>query len=66
VSGLANAASIWNTGAIGMSVAWQRFEIAIIIAVINFLILRIGYNAKKMVKENGHCEDECEKKSGSD
>ncbi len=65
VSGLANAASIWNTGAIGMSVAWQRFEIAIIIAVINFLILRIGYNAKKIVKENGHCEDEYEKKSDS-
>lgn len=52
VSGLANAASIWNTGAIGMSVAWQRFEIAIIIAVINFLILRIGHDAKKMVKNN--------------
>ncbi|MCX7545055.1 MgtC/SapB family protein [Marinicella gelatinilytica] len=62
VSGLANAASIWNTGAIGMSVAWQRFEIAIIIAVINFLILRIGYNAKKIVKDSGGCEDEQETK----
>ena len=37
VLGLANAATIWNTGAIGMAVAWQRFEIAIIIAVINFI-----------------------------
>ncbi|GAA4813062.1 hypothetical protein GCM10011365_22460 [Marinicella pacifica] len=66
VSGLANAASIWNTGAIGMSVAWQRFEIAIIIAVINFLILRIGYNAKKIVKNNGGCEKDEVKKSDSD
>jgi len=66
VSGLANAASIWNTGAIGMSVAWQRFEIAIIIAVINFLILRVGSDAKKMVKENGGCESDTGKKSQSD
>lgn len=55
VTGLANAASIWNTGAIGMAVAWQRFEIALLIAVLNFLILRIGYEAKKVV-----CEDKDE------
>jgi putative Mg2+ transporter-C (MgtC) family protein len=53
VTGLANAASIWNTGAIGMAVAWQRFEIALLIAVLNFLILRIGFVAKKVV-----CEDQ--------
>ncbi|WP_223787118.1 MgtC/SapB family protein [Marinicella meishanensis] len=53
VTGLANAASIWNTGAIGMAVAWQRFEIAILIATLNFLILRVGFEAKKAV-----CEDE--------
>jgi len=49
VSGLANAASIWNTGAIGMAVAWKRFEIAILIAALNFLILRMGPDAKKVV-----------------
>ena len=53
VSGLANAASIWNTGAIGMAVAWQRFEIALIIATINFLILRLGFHAKQAI-----CDDE--------
>ncbi len=53
VTGLANAASIWNTGAIGMSVAWQRFEIALLIAILNFLILRIGYEAKKAVNDGG-------------
>ncbi len=49
VLGLANAATIWNTGAIGMAVAWQRFEIALIIAVINLFILRVGHEAKKVV-----------------
>lgn len=52
VTGLANAASIWNTGAIGMAVAWQKFEIAILIAVINFMILSFGSDAKKVV-----CDD---------
>lgn len=55
VMGLANAASIWNTGAIGMAVAWQRFEIAFIIAVINLFILRVGQEAKKVV-----CDDKDE------
>ncbi len=57
ITGLANAASIWNTGAIGMAVAWQRFEIALLIAVLNFFILRIGHEAKKVVK------DDCEKET---
>ena len=52
VTGLANAASIWNTGAIGMAVAWQKFEIAILIAVINFMILSIGSEAKKAVNDD--------------
>lgn len=53
ITGLANAASIWNMGAIGMSVAWQKFEIAILIAIINFLILSVGSEAKKVV-----CDDD--------
>ena len=52
ITGLANAASIWNTGAIGMSVAWQRFEIALLIALLNFAILRIGFEAKKVVNDD--------------
>ena len=40
VQGTATAASIWNTGAIGTAVAFQRYEIAIALAAINFLILR--------------------------
>ncbi len=54
VTGMASAASIWNTGAIGMSVAWQRFEIAILIAGLNFLILAMGARIKQSVE----CEPE--------
>jgi putative Mg2+ transporter-C (MgtC) family protein len=39
VHGLATAASIWNTGAIGAAVAFQRIEIAVVLSVINFLAL---------------------------
>lgn len=53
VNGLATAASIWNTGAIGISVAWQQFEIAIIISLINYVILSIGSKAKEAV-----CDDD--------
>jgi putative Mg2+ transporter-C (MgtC) family protein len=41
VRGLATAASIWNTGAVGAAVALQRVEIAIALSLINFVILRV-------------------------
>ena len=40
VHGTATAASIWNTGLIGMAVAFGRFEIAILMSLINFVTLR--------------------------
>ena len=40
VMGTATAASIWNTGLIGMAVAFGRYEIAILMAAINFITLR--------------------------
>jgi putative Mg2+ transporter-C (MgtC) family protein len=41
VRGTATAASVWNTGAIGAAVAFHRYEIAVVLAVINFLTLRL-------------------------
>jgi putative Mg2+ transporter-C (MgtC) family protein len=41
VRGLVTAASIWNTGAIGVSVAFGRIEIAVVLCVVNFLSLLI-------------------------
>jgi putative Mg2+ transporter-C (MgtC) family protein len=49
ISGTATAASIWNTGAIGAAVAWQRYEIAMALSVINFLLLYFGQSAKQML-----------------
>ncbi|HEY1582237.1 MAG TPA: MgtC/SapB family protein [Chthoniobacterales bacterium] len=40
VKGSATAASIWNTGALGAAVALGRYEIAVLLAVVDFLILR--------------------------
>ncbi len=40
VSGTATAASIWNTGLIGMAVAFGRYEVALVMSLINFITLR--------------------------
>jgi putative Mg2+ transporter-C (MgtC) family protein len=47
VSGLASAASIWNTGAIGLAVAFNRFEIAILLSLLNFVTLWVGGEIKE-------------------
>ena len=39
VRGTATAASIWTTGAVGAAVAYGRFEIAVVLAVINYATL---------------------------
>jgi putative Mg2+ transporter-C (MgtC) family protein len=41
VHGTATAASIWNTGAIGTAVAYGRYEIALVLSIMNFLTLRL-------------------------
>ncbi len=40
VRGTATAASIWNTGLLGVAVAFHRYEIALLLAIINVLTLR--------------------------
>lgn len=40
VSGTATAASIWNTGIIGVAVAFSRYEIAALLSIINLVTLR--------------------------
>ena len=52
VRGTATAASIWNTAAIGVAVAFDRFEIAIILGVINFLTLQWSGKAKRALGAN--------------
>jgi len=50
VQGTATAASIWNTGAIGAATAFRRYEIAIVLSVINFATLRLLTPLKQNVK----------------
>lgn len=48
--GTATAAGLWNTGAIGISVAYARYEIAIILSVVGFLILQFSTPFKTKAK----------------
>jgi putative Mg2+ transporter-C (MgtC) family protein len=41
VKGTATAASIWNAGVIGASVAMERYDIAIILSLLNLFALRV-------------------------
>ena len=41
VRGLATAAGIWCTGAIGAAVAYERVEIAVVMSLITFVTLRL-------------------------
>lgn len=58
VRGLATAASVWGTGAIGAAVAFDRAEVAVVLSLIMFLTLRLltpvvetdGYDAGKSEK----------------
>jgi putative Mg2+ transporter-C (MgtC) family protein len=60
VRGLATAASLWGTGAIGAAVAFEREEIALVLSLIMFISLRAltpivennnGDNGKKETEE---------------
>lgn len=54
VSGTATAASLWLTGAIGVSVATGRLEIALILSALTFFTLRFMTPAKVLL---GSSED---------
>ena len=41
VHGTATAASIWATGAIGAAVAVGRYDVAVVLALLNLLTLRV-------------------------
>lgn len=49
VGGTATAAGLWNTGAIGVSVAYSRYEIAVTLSIIAFLIFQFSGLLKKPV-----------------
>jgi putative Mg2+ transporter-C (MgtC) family protein len=51
VRGTAVAASIWNFGAIGAAVAMGRYEIAIVLALLNLITMRALVPWKKKLDE---------------
>lgn len=40
VRGTATAASIWNTAAVGAAVAYSNYDIAVMLSMLNFVVLR--------------------------
>lgn len=52
VSGTATAASIWTTGLIGIAVASDRYEIAILLSVLMFLTFRFVTPLKSKVSKS--------------
>lgn len=52
VTGTATAASIWATGALGIAVAWQRYEIAIVLGILVFLILNYISKVKERIRRS--------------
>ncbi|NNE44887.1 MAG: MgtC/SapB family protein [Gemmatimonadetes bacterium] len=57
VRGTATAASIWNTGALGTAVALDRIEIAIVLAVTNFLTLRYVPRLKSQAQSSTSADE---------
>lgn len=61
VRGLATAASIWCTGAIGAAVAFGREEIALVLSLVMFITLRM----LTPIVENGNDDDEVDKEGSN-
>jgi putative Mg2+ transporter-C (MgtC) family protein len=52
IIGTATAVSLWSTGTIGAAIAFGRFEIAVLVAGINFLALRFLSYIKEDMKNS--------------
>ena len=57
VAGVSSAASIWNTGAIGLAVAFDRLEIAVLLSLLNILTLLFFGKVKETVEGAAESED---------
>ncbi len=53
VKGTATAASIWAMGTLGASVAFGYLDIALIITIITFIVLRLFTSLKKEFEQDG-------------
>ena len=59
VTGTATAAGLWTTGAIGIAVAWQRLEIALVLSMFTFVTLTlVPAIAKPMLTDKPAADEE--------
>jgi len=56
VTGTATAASVWNAGVTGTSVAMQHYGIAIILALLNLLTLGALLSLKNWIDKRRHSD----------
>jgi len=52
VKGTATAASIWSTGVVGAAVAMGRYEVAVILSLLNFITLKVLWRFKRSIGQN--------------
>jgi putative Mg2+ transporter-C (MgtC) family protein len=57
VHGTATAASVWSTGALGAAIAFGRIDIAVALALLNFLTLRALLPIKRRLDKRRDDED---------
>jgi putative Mg2+ transporter-C (MgtC) family protein len=65
VRGTATAASVWSTGALGACVAYGLYDIAVVLSLVNYLILRLLTPIERKIgpgdqKRDGQKRDEQE------
>ncbi len=58
IIGTATAVSLWSTGTVGAAIAFNRFEVAILVAGLNFIALRILSPLKETIDNGNSFEDE--------
>jgi putative Mg2+ transporter-C (MgtC) family protein len=62
VRGTATAASVWSTGALGACVAYGLYDIAVVLSVVNYLILRVLTPIERRIgrrdQRSGDADDE--------
>lgn len=61
VRGTATAASVWTTGAVGAAAAFNRWDIAILLAIANFLTLRYMSVVEEEITGEPHDQNQDEK-----
>lgn len=58
IIGTATAVSLWSTGTVGAAIAFNRFEIGILVAGVNFLALRVLSPIKAEIGDGDAYKDE--------